>query len=362
MIRRVVWTVVVVCVSAPCAWHLAAQERQQQRELPKVVRDFIAKQPRPKPLPKHLRTPLEQDLVKHFPLRRTPPKLPPEPRPRPELPDRGDQAWSKFTSLLTQSVLAFMRRPPTVPEEALQLAPLTMRFRLHGESGEDVPDYDKLGYTEVASNIPASQWDWGPVGGLDLIASSLDGTVQAWAYARGQNWDEEEPTYEQFIAKAIVGVQFEAWQSGKLEIVAQFGERHIRTYCGTYYNYSPQAAATVSGYTAVSHYMPPNQDESVYYGHKTDFSHVDSGSFPPGMQIGWEAEVEDEWESAFGGIGAGPLPFVLSPEVVMIQQGELCVVYAGWVTDVYAANHGTYAAGQPLGRIEYIDVTIKPVG
>ena len=356
MIRRVVCTVVVVCVSALCAWHLAAQERQ--RELPKVVRDFITKQPRPKPLPKHLRTALEEDFIKHFPLRRTPPKLPPEPTPRPELPGRGDQAWSKFISRLTQSVLAVLRRPPMVPEEALQLPPLTTRFMLAGYQ-DALVEYEDIGYTEVASTVPASEWVWHPEL-LATVAKPWDGTVLAVAYANTGSLSPEP--YEQFIVKAVVGVQFEAWVSGKLEIVAQFGERHLSTVCGTDYYSLHNGAATVSGYTWVAHYMPPNQDEIVDYGHKTDLSHVDSGDISPGLIVGSKAEVEDEWEGHVWPNGGGPLPFVLSPEVVLVQQGELCSVYAGLVTDAYVANQWTYAGGVALGKIHYIDVTIKPVG
>jgi len=252
-----------------------------------------------------------------------------------------------------------VRRPPTVPEEILQVAPLTIRFPLSGETEPLLVEYDALEYTEVASNVPASMWVWhGAL--LAVLANSQNGSLQAVAYASPSSMAPEP--HEQFIAKAVVGVEFEAWQSGKLEIVAQFGERHISTVCGTDYYSLQNGAVTVSGYTAVSHYMPPDQDESVYYGHKTDFSHVDTGDIAPGLIVGSLAEVEDEWESAFGGLGAGPLPFVLAPEVVMIQQGELCSVYAGFVTDAYAANHWTYAGGVASGWLDYIDVTIKPVG
>lgn len=176
------------------------------------------------------------------------------------------------------------------------------------------------------------------------------------------------------IATSSIGMTFGVWRSGHMTITAQFIARHFESICHTSYWPLGAAESTTSVHTQVSRYDPANIDDTIDYAfHDMQFTQMDlqeaigePGDVPPGGDSPFYSdEFHQPAEGALvdppAGATFGPYayPIVLSPEVRMVEEGQVCSVMIGAVVDVRSNFWQAPAFGDAFMEFHSLEVTIE---
>ncbi len=369
MIRLLSWTVlsgmaIALCVSG------AVAEDGRERELPDIVQKHFRSRSGQKLPPERIRRGI-RDFMKRKPLPRDgsepyrPPGHLPWPPPEPKVPHR-DPLWQEFIGDIETMENVYLPRARGAMAERVGHRPNPGQPTKMFHFTDSEAWVDQWWWTYRWTSLADFHFPDGDI--PNYIANCSAGSAGvAEAYVLSQQLGPyiDEPCH--VIGEASLGMSFDAWRNGTMEILAKFIGRWFKVVWFTDYYPAGDCEGTISMFTNVIRCPGGDLDKGVSFVHEFDFVNSDLQA----EEYFEEEEPEihtEQWEQppmsslmnadSLESFGPYDWSILTSPEVADVNLGDRIIVIIGVKSHVFDNWDAAGTYGSACVHLRGLEVTI----